>query len=184
MDADGILKTWDVSELTKPPIHLSNEHLAFGSMSFSSDLTMLATSDNNMINVWDVYTGKSIANFNSANPVYSVMFTSNDKSILSGSTDGAVSEWYINQNIELVRLHGNSFATAFAYNAKLNSIVFETTSRERAVIGMQNFVSEKGQSTILPLSYKEQSMTFAKISPEGNWLAYSIYYGGNLFLTS
>lgn len=120
-------------------------------MVVAPDGKSLATARDNTIFVWSVPAGKTLARFTTSNPVQSLAFTQDSKSLLAGCEDGDLSAWTVsNQRSNFTRkIHEKSIREiAMAPNGKyvaiavhesmvclLNPSTGEETRRIEGIIG-------------------------------------------------
>jgi WD40 repeat protein len=95
---DGTVKVWDV-ESRKTTLAIETGLSGAGAVIYSPDTTMIATGGHKKgseeyIKIWDVKTGKLIANLKGhTNDVYCLAWTADGKTLISGSDDHSIRTW-------------------------------------------------------------------------------------------
>ena len=123
--------------------------------------------------LWDVATGKPLAELRHLGPVYSVVFSPDSKFVVTTSKDGTASIWDATSGSPLTRLAGHAGAVnSVMFDATGNYLV--TTSEKVAYLwkakvkGNWTEVSADSPHTI---KGHTEFVTQALFSPDGKWVA-------------
>jgi WD40 repeat protein/energy-coupling factor transporter ATP-binding protein EcfA2 len=128
------------------PIFLLHHRSVVFSIAYSPDGKYVVTGSANDVRVWDISTGKEVANMTHDGTVVSVDFSPNGKYVASGSVDNTARVWEVASGKEVTRMtHGNwVWSVSFSPDSKYvisgswdnTARVWEvTTGREVARMG-------------------------------------------------
>ncbi|OAX40415.1 WD40 repeat-like protein [Rhizopogon vinicolor AM-OR11-026] len=93
---DGTARVWNV-ESGKTVLGPIRGHAYVSTVIYSPDMTKIATGGENAVKIWDAITAELLSTLKHENPaqVWCIALSPNGKTIVSGSSDGAVRLWNV-----------------------------------------------------------------------------------------
>lgn len=107
---------------TLESVFLGDRHATVYDLDYNRDGTLLATTQDNHINIWSTKDGQSIKELSGhASEVFALDFTA-DNRLVSGSKDGSLIVWNVNSGLATTRLQAHRAVitdVAFSPNGQL-----------------------------------------------------------------
>lgn len=94
-DVTGVIRTWDIPAATLVRKSITGIATPFHNVALSSDGRFLAVGENSTLQLWDVEQEKVVGESSDKHkaPILSIAFSPNDRMLASGSIDGEVHLW-------------------------------------------------------------------------------------------
>ena len=115
-DQQGQLMIWDVSS-AEPTRVIDAHDGAINALVWNASGDQLATADNNIIRLWDVATGRNLADLVGQHSVAAIDWDRDGGRVLTGSWDGTARLWDTQTGVELSRLAVGSAVWTVALSA-------------------------------------------------------------------